>query len=45
MHPGIFLRDEFLAPVGISVYGLANAIKVPRSRINDIEREVDPRAA
>ncbi len=36
VHPGEILRDEFLVPLGISVYELANAIKVPRSRVNDI---------
>jgi addiction module HigA family antidote len=36
VHPGEMLRDEFLTPMGISVYELANAIKVPRSRANDI---------
>lgn len=36
VHPGEILRDEFLKPMGISVYELANAIKVPRSRANDI---------
>ena len=36
IHPGEILRDEFLTPMGISVYELANAIKVPRSRVNDI---------
>ena len=36
VHPGAILRDEFLAPMGISVYELANAIKAPRSRVNDI---------
>ena len=36
VHPGEILRDEFLTPMGISVYELANAIKVPRSRTNDI---------
>jgi addiction module HigA family antidote len=36
VHPGETLRDEFLTPMGISVYELANAIKVPRSRANDI---------
>ena len=36
VHPGEILRDEFLTPMGISVYELANAIKVPRSRVNDI---------
>ncbi len=35
-HPGEILRQDFLAPMGISVYALANAIKVPRSRINDV---------
>ena len=32
VHPGAILRDEFLIPMGTSVYELANAIKVPRSR-------------
>ena len=36
VHPGEILRDELLIPMGISVYELANAIKVPRSRANDI---------
>jgi antitoxin HigA-1 len=36
IHPGEILRDDFLTPLAISVYGLANAIKVPRSRVNDI---------
>ena len=36
IHPGEILRDEFLTPMEISVYELANSIKVPRSRINDI---------
>jgi addiction module HigA family antidote len=36
IHPGEILRDEFLAPMKISVYALAHAIKVPRSRVNDI---------
>ena len=36
VHPGVILRSEFLAPMGISVYELARAIKVPRSRANDI---------
>ena len=38
VHPGEILRDEFLKPMGLSVYELANAIKVPRSRANDIVR-------
>lgn len=38
IHPGEILRDAFLVPMEISVYALANAIKVPRSRANDIVR-------
>jgi antitoxin HigA-1 len=36
VHPGEILRDEFLMPMEISVYELARAIKVPRTRVNDI---------
>ena len=36
VHPDKILRDEFLTPMRISVSELANAIKVPRSRANDI---------
>src|SRR3954452_5524746 len=36
VHPGEILRDDFLQPLKISVYALAEAIKVPRSRVNDI---------
>ena len=38
VHPGESLREDFLEPMGISVYALAKAIKVPRSRVNDIVR-------
>ncbi|MGI4764557.1 MAG: HigA family addiction module antitoxin [Janthinobacterium lividum] len=37
-HPGTILREEFLEPMSLSVYALANAIHVPRSRLNDICR-------
>lgn len=37
-HPGEILKTEFLEPMGLSVYALAKAIDVPRSRINDICR-------
>lgn len=37
-HPGELLREEFLVPMGISIYALAKAIHVPRSRINEICR-------
>src|SRR2546421_4736419 len=36
IHPGAILRDDFLVPMKISIYTLAQAIKVPRSRVNDI---------
>ncbi len=36
VHPGEILREDFLEPMAISVYVLAKAIKVPRSRVNDI---------
>ena len=36
VHPGEILRDEFLTPLGMSAYELANAIKAPRSRVNDV---------
>jgi addiction module HigA family antidote len=36
IHPGEILRDEFLAPLGITQYALAKAIGVPPRRINEI---------
>lgn len=36
VHPGEILRDDFLRPMKISVYTLGQAIKVTRSRVNDI---------
>ncbi len=36
VHPGEILRNDFLTPMRISVYELANAIKAPRSRVNDV---------
>jgi antitoxin HigA-1 len=35
-HPGTILKEEFLKPMGLSVYALARAIDVPRSRLNEI---------
>lgn len=35
-HPGAILKEEFLEPLGMSVYALSKEIRVPRSRINDI---------
>ncbi len=36
VHPGEILKDEFLAPLGISQYRLAKDIGVPPRRINEI---------
>lgn len=36
VHPGEILREDFLRAMRLSVYALAKAIKVPRSRMNDI---------
>ena len=36
IHPGEILREEFLAPIGISSHQLALALRVPATRINDI---------
>ena len=36
IHPGEILREAFLTPLDLSVYELANVIKVPRSRLNDV---------
>ncbi len=37
-HPGEILKEEFLNPMGLSVYAVAKAIGVPRSRLNEICR-------
>ncbi len=39
VHPGEVLREEFLAPLGMSANALAIALRVPAPRINDIVRE------
>jgi addiction module HigA family antidote len=36
VHPGEILREEFLKPMGLSVYELAKRLRVPAPRINDI---------
>jgi len=36
IHPGEILRIDFLEPMKISVYTLAQVIKAPRSRVNDV---------
>jgi addiction module HigA family antidote len=39
VHPGEILREEYLLPLGMSANALAQALKVPASRINDIVLE------
>ncbi len=39
VHPGEVLREEYLVPMGLSANGLAQALKVPASRIKDIVLE------
>lgn len=38
IHPGEILREEFMAPLGLSANALARAIHVTPARINDIVR-------
>lgn len=39
VHPGEQLREEFLKPLGISAYKLAQDIDVPVSRVQDLLAE------
>jgi antitoxin HigA-1 len=39
IHPGEILREDYLKPLGLSANALAQALKVPASRINDIVLE------
>lgn len=39
VHPGEILREDYLDELGMSANALANALKVPAPRINDIVRE------
>lgn len=36
IHPGEILREEFMAPLGLSQNALARALHVPPRRINEI---------
>jgi len=36
IHPGEVLREDFLLPLGLSEYRLAQDIRVPPRRINEI---------
>jgi antitoxin HigA-1 len=39
MHPGEVLREEFLGPLGLTPYALAQVLDIPRTRIERIARE------
>lgn len=39
VHPGRFLREDFLVPMGLSSNALAIALRVPVTRISEIVRE------
>lgn len=39
IHPGEFLREEYLVPLGISAGALARKLNLPRTRIERIAKE------
>jgi addiction module HigA family antidote len=39
IHPGEFLREEYLVPLGMSAGALARKLNLPRTRIERIVRE------
>ena len=39
IHPGEILRDDFMAPLGLTAGRVARALGVPRTRIERIARE------
>ncbi len=39
VHPGEILREEFMAPLGLSAGAVAKALDLPRSRIERIVKE------
>ena len=39
IHPGEVLREEYLAPLGMSVHALAMALGVPATRLHEIVKE------
>jgi antitoxin HigA-1 len=42
VHPGEILREEFLIPLGLTPYAVAQACRVPRTRIERLAREETP---
>ena len=39
IHPGEILREEYLAPLGVTANALSIELRVPAPRINDVVRE------
>lgn len=39
IHPGEILREDFLEPINMSAHALAQALRVPATRIGDIIHE------
>jgi addiction module HigA family antidote len=39
IHPGEFLREDFMKPLGLSANALSIALRVPVTRISEIVRE------
>lgn len=39
IHPGEILREDYLAPLGMTPHALAMELRVPAPRINDVARE------
>jgi addiction module HigA family antidote len=39
IHPGEILREEFLKPLKLTPYAAANALGIPRTRIERLVRE------
>jgi len=39
IHPGEFLREDFMQPAGLTVNALAMALRVPATRIGEIVKE------
>lgn len=39
VHPGEILREEYLEPLGMSVNALAQALRVPATRLHEIVKE------
>jgi len=39
LHPGEVLREEFMAPYGLTAYALAKLLLIPRTRIERLANE------